>query len=150
MPRLVRSTLEQEANSQIQPLEQALIESLPRIVQECQESAFRVYRQSRIQRSISQQAQETEAGESSISAPEDLGCAEHMPLTEHESQFPEFLNSAFQTPSVQADGGSSFSASECLQPWDKGEQVDSGYGSVCNCIGLCVCWWGPLFEIPER
>ncbi len=44
IPRLVRSTLEQQTRVRIQPLEQALIESLPRIIQECQESAFTAYR----------------------------------------------------------------------------------------------------------
>ncbi|KAK3332567.1 hypothetical protein B0T19DRAFT_439392 [Cercophora scortea] len=45
LPRLVRQCLEQEAQRQVQPLELALLESLPGIVQRCQETAFSAFQQ---------------------------------------------------------------------------------------------------------
>ncbi|KAK3682766.1 hypothetical protein B0T22DRAFT_294228 [Podospora appendiculata] len=45
LPRLVRQCLEQEAQRQVQPLELALLESLPGIIQRCQETAFSAFQQ---------------------------------------------------------------------------------------------------------
>jgi hypothetical protein len=146
MPRLVRSTLEQEANSQIQPIEQALIESLPQIIQECQESAFRAYRRSRTGRSTSRH-QTPRTDEASTAAPESLNRTELPPDTELTPEFPEILDSVFQSPPVPDGEVAALPVGNHHKLWDSGFQADSGYGSVCNCVDPCVCW---LFGLQEQ
>jgi len=145
MPRLVRSSLEQQARIEIQPLEQALIESLPRIIQDCQESAFRAYRQQKRASSVNSSqtaiqdsvgSQSTERSQTVVTENQD---ATSVPMS-------EILDSAYQPPPAREPGLADDPDARWTRPEEVEAPSDSGYGSICSCVGSCTCCWWDLFD----
>lgn len=166
IPRLVRSTLEQQARVEIQPLEQALVESLPKIIQECQESAFRAYRARNRGGSRTTEAGSAtpELGSESLSSasrnnhsssgrqttvgasPNPKPSAGGATMTDN-VLLPSIVEVGYRIPPSPDAGVVGLSAAH-FEKTDEHELSDSGYGSIigCQCRGPCVCWWDTLFD----